>query len=312
MIKIAIIFGGPGKEDEVSISSAKNILENIDRDKFEVVEVFVDKNKKYIINDKIFAEQEGLQEIKNMKVEVIFPIIHGTYGEDGELQSELEELGVPFVGSSSRVSALTIDKNKTNSLLERNGIKIPRSKIISKEDIGFDFQYPIILKPINEGSSVDLFKFENKNYSDNQIDFVFKNHKEMLAQEFVTGREFTCGVIEKEGEVIPLIATEIILTKGELFDYQAKYTVGGCKEITPAEIDVVTMKNIQDIAVACHKVLGCKSISRTDIILKDNDIYVLEINTVPGMTKTSFIPQQAKVCGYDMKELVTMVINSAF
>lgn len=312
MIKIAIIFGGPGKEDEVSISSAKNILENIDRDKFEVVEVFVDKNKKYIINDKIFAEQEGLQEIKNMKVEVIFPIIHGTYGEDGELQSELEELGVPFVGSSSRVSALTIDKNKTNSLLERNGIKIPRSKIISKEDIGFDFQYPIILKPINEGSSVDLFKFENKNYFDNQIDFVFKNHKEMLAQEFVTGREFTCGVIEKEGEVIPLIATEIILTKGELFDYQAKYTVGGCKEITPAEIDVVTMKNIQDIAVACHKVLGCKSISRTDIILKDNDIYVLEINTVPGMTKTSFIPQQAKVCGYDMKELVTMVINSAF
>lgn len=312
MIKVIIIFGGPGKEDEVSISSAKNILENIDRDKFEVVEVFVDKNKKYIINDKIFAEQEGLQEIKNMKVEVIFPIIHGTYGEDGELQSELEELGVPFVGSSSRVSALTIDKNKTNSLLERNGIKIPRSKIISKEDIGFDFQYPIILKPINEGSSVDLFKFENKNYSDNQIDFVFKNHKEMLAQEFVTGREFTCGVIEKEGEVIPLIATEIILTKGELFDYQAKYTVGGCKEITPAEIDVVTMKNIQDIAVACHKVLGCKSISRTDIILKDNDIYVLEINTVPGMTKTSFIPQQAKVCGYDMKELVTMVINSAF
>ena len=312
MIKVIIIFGGPGKEDEVSISSAKNILENIDRDKFEVVEVFVDKNKKYIINDKIFAEQEGLQEIKNMKVEVIFPIIHGTYGEDGELQSELEELGVPFVGSSSRVSALTIDKNKTNSLLERNGIKIPRSKIISKEDIGFDFQYPIILKPINEGSSVDLFKFENKNYSDNQIDFVFKNHKEMLAQEFVTGREFTCGVIEKEGEVIPLIATEIILTKGELFDYQAKYTVGGCKEITPAEIDVVTMKNIQDIAVACHKVLGCKSISRTDIILKDNDIYALEINTVPGMTKTSFIPQQAKVCGYDMKELVTTLINSAF
>ena len=312
MIKVIIIFGGPGKEDEVSISSAKNILENIDRDKFEVVEVFVDKNKKYIINDKIFAEQEGLQEIKNMKVEVIFPIIHGTYGEDGELQSELEELGVPFVGSSSRVSALTIDKNKTNSLLERNGIKIPRSKIISKEDIGFDFQYPIILKPINEGSSVDLFKFENKNYSDNQIDFVFKNHKEMLAQEFVTGREFTCGVIEKEGEVIPLIATEIILTKGELFDYQAKYTVGGCKEITPAEIDVVTMKNIQDIAVACHKVLGCKSISRTDIILKDNDIYVLEINTVPGMTKTSFIPQQAMACGYDMKELVTTLINSAF
>jgi D-alanine-D-alanine ligase len=311
MTKIALIFGGPGKEHEVSFSSAKNILENIDRNSFNVLEVCVTKDKKYKIGNQIFDEDDGIEEIKKSGIEVVFPIIHGTYGEDGELQEKLEQAGIKFVGSSSKVSALTIDKSKTNSVLEESGIKIPKSKIISQDDINFDCQYPIIVKPVDEGSSVDLFKFENEIDFKNEIDFIFRNHTQMLVQEFIKGREFTCGVIEKEGEVIPLIATEVILTKGELFDYEAKYTNGGCKEVTPAEVDDAIMKRLQELAVSCHKVLECKSISRTDIIFKNEDFYVLEINTVPGMTKTSFIPQQAKVCGYEMKELIRLLINSA-
>jgi D-alanine-D-alanine ligase len=311
MIKVALIFGGPGKEHEVSLSSAKNILENADRNLFDILEVLITKDKKYQIDNKIFDEDFGIEEIKKREVEVIFPIIHGTYGEDGELQEKLEQVGIKFVGSSSNISSLTIDKNKTNRVLEENGITIPKSKIITKDNHISNFTYPVILKPVDEGSSVDLFKFENEIEFNNKIDSVFKNHEEMLVQEFVKGREFTCGVIEKDSEDVPLIATEVVLTKGELFDYEAKYTTGGCKEITPAEVDSVTMKRLQDVAVTCHKILGCKSISRTDMILKDGDIYVLEINTVPGMTKTSFIPQQAKACGYDMKDLITLLINSA-
>jgi D-alanine-D-alanine ligase len=311
MIKVALIYGGPGKEHEVSLSSAKNILENIDRNLFDILEVLITKDKKYQIDNKIFNENNGIEEIKKRDVEVIFPIIHGTYGEDGELQEKLEQVGIKFVGSSSNISSLTIDKNKTNRVLEENGITIPKSKIITKDNHISNFTYPVILKPVDEGSSVDLFKFENEIEFNNKIDSVFKNHEEMLVQEFVKGREFTCGVIEKDSEDVPLIATEVVLTKGELFDYEAKYTTGGCKEITPAEVDSVTMKRLQDVAVTCHKILGCKSISRTDMILKDGDIYVLEINTVPGMTKTSFIPQQAKACGYDMKDLITLLINSA-
>jgi len=311
MIKVALIFGGPGKEHEVSLSSAKNILENADRNLFDILEVLVTKDKKYQIDNKIFDEDSGIEEIKKREVEVIFPVIHGTYGEDGELQEKLEQVGIKFVGSSSNVSSLTIDKNKTNRVLEENGITIPKSKIIKKDNHILDFTYPVILKPVDEGSSVDLFKFENEIDFNNKIDSIFKNHEEMLVQEFVKGREFTCGVIEKDSEDVPLIATEVVLTKGELFDYEAKYTTGGCKEITPAEVDSVTMKRLQDIAVTCHKILGCKSISRTDMILKDGDIYVLEVNTVPGMTKTSFMPQQAKACGYDMKDLITLLINSA-
>lgn len=310
MIKVAILFGGGGSEHNVSLLSAKNVLDNIDRDIFDVLEVSIDRDKRYSLVGKIFEENNGIQELKNRKVEVAFPIIHGKYGEDGELQEKLEKAGIKFIGASSHSSSITIDKNKTNEILLKNNIKIPKSKIISKEDDVFIFPYPVIIKPVDEGSSIDLFKFDNENEYKNSKDIIFKNHTTMLAQEFVSGREFTCGVIEIEGKVSPLVATEVILTKGKLFDYEAKYTIGGCKEITPAEVDNVIMKSLQGMAVTCHKILECRSISRTDIILKDDDIYVLEINTVPGMTKTSFIPQQAKACGYSMKELITILIES--
>lgn len=310
MIKVAILYGGPGGEHEVSISSAKNILENIDRSKFDVLDVFVNKDKMYKINNTFLNEQDGLQEIKKWGAKIVFPVIHGKYGEDGELQKKLEEAEMKFVGSSSRVASLVIDKNKTNEILFKNNIKIPKSGIVSKENTDLDFTYPIIIKPINEGSSIDLFKFENENEYKNSHDMIFRNHEKMLVQEFIDGREFTCGVIEKDGSVIPLVATEIILTKGNLFDYEAKYTPSGCKEVTPAEISVDLMKIIKETAISCHKILGCRSISRTDLILKGNDLYVLEVNTIPGMTKTSFIPAEAEACGYSMMDLITLLINS--
>lgn len=310
MIKVAILFGGPGKEHEVSLLSAKNILDNIDRNKFDVLEIFVDKNKNYNIDNLSFNEVDGLLEIKKREIDVVFPIIHGEYGEDGELQGKLENMGIKFVGSSSVSSSLVIDKNRTNEILSKKGIKIPKSKIITKDDNSIDFIYPVIVKPVNEGSSVDLFKFENESEYINSLNLIFKNHKSMLVQEFIQGREFTCGVIEKEGKTISLVSTEIILTKGKLFDYEAKYTPAGCEEITPANVDNTLMDKIQKTAVSCHNILGCKSISRTDIILKGDELYVLEVNTIPGMTKTSFIPAQAKACGYDMKDLLTILIDS--
>lgn len=209
MIKVAILFGGPGSEHEVSVSSAKNILENIDRNKFDILEVFVDKDKNYKIENISLNEQDGLREIKRKGTKIAFPVIHGTYGEDGELQGKLEKEGIKFVGSSSVVASLVIDKNRTNEALSRNNIKIPNSKIISRNDSIFDFKYPVIIKPIDEGSSIDLFKFENENEYKNSQDIVFKNHDRMLAQEFVSGREFTCGVIEKKEVLFRLLPQKL-------------------------------------------------------------------------------------------------------
>jgi D-alanine-D-alanine ligase len=311
MKKVAILYGGPSSEHEVSCSSAKNILEHVDKDLYEVLSVYITKNCHYEIDGVLFSEEEGIEELKKRKIDVVFPVLHGAHGEDGVLQKKLEDNNIPFVGASSKASATAIDKSKTNELLHQNAIAIPRSSIITKMNPEHTCAYPIIVKPIDEGSSVGLLKCISDVEYRHSLETIFENHKEMLVQEFVQGREFTCGVIEKNGSVIPLVATEVILTKGEMFDYDAKYTIGGCEEITPANIDDKTMKRIQDLAARCHSIVGCKSLSRTDMILKDDVLYVLEINTIPGMTKTSFIPAEAKACGYSMKDLTTLLIESA-
>jgi D-alanine-D-alanine ligase len=192
-----------------------------------------------------------------------------------------------------------------------HSISIPRSSCITKTNIEHGCSYPIIVKPVDEGSSIGLCKYIDDTQYRESLSLLFEHHEEMLVQEFIEGREFTCGVIEKDGEVISLVATEVILTKGETFDYNAKYTVGGCEEITPAHIDKETMTRIQKLAVRCHEIIGCKSLSRTDMILQGDTLYVLETNTIPGMTRTSFIPAQAQACGYSMKELITILIESA-
>jgi D-alanine-D-alanine ligase len=311
MKNVALLFGGPSSEHEVSLSSSKNILENIDRVLFDVLPVLITKDCQYVIDGISYNEREGLQELKKKSIDIVFPMLHGTYGEDGTLQKKLEELSLPFVFSSSQSSALAIDKHKTNELLASHTLLIPQSCVVSKEDIDHTCKYPIIVKPIDEGSSVGLLKFSNENDYKNSLEKIFEKHNEMLVQEFIQGREFTCGVIEKDNEIIPLVATEIVLTQGETFDYNAKYTVGGCEEITPAQVDKKVMERIQNLAVMCHQIIKCKSLSRTDMILQGEDLYILEINTIPGMTKTSFIPAQAKACGYSMKECITILIESA-
>lgn len=311
MMTIAILYGGPGSEHEVSLSSAKNILENIDRTLFDVLPVFVTKEVAYVIEGISYTEDEGVGELKNRGVHVVFPVFHGEYGEGGFVQKKLEQYELTFVGSSSDVSSVAINKHATSSLFEQHDISIPKERVITKDTNAHECSYPVIIKPLDEGSSVGLFKCNNESDYQKLLGTIFDEHNEMLVQEFLEGREFTCGVIEKGGVALPLFATEVILTKGELFDYEAKYTPQGCKEVTPADVDDVLMKKIQEIAVSCHTIMGCKALSRTDMILCNGVLHVLEINTMPGMTKTSFIPEQARASGYSMKDLITLLLMEA-
>lgn len=316
MKKVAIFYGGPDSESEVSISSAKNILENINIEKYEVVEVFISKDLKFKIidSDLLFSEDDIFDYLKKEKVDIVFPILHGEYGEGGALQKKLEDNDLKFIGSGSVASMNAMNKDNANKIFLENNILIPKSKTINTNDFTHNFEYPIIVKPVNEGSSVGLFKFENKEEYEEKIVSVFSSFKEMLLQECVIGREFTCGVIDRKDKnsniiSIALPATEIILTKTKTFDFDAKYTTGGCQEITPADVDESVMGQIQDTAISCHKALGCKDFSRTDIIItKDKKIYVLETNTIPGMTKTSFLPAQLKAFGLGMGEFLDEII----
>lgn len=311
MKKVAIFFGGASSEYEVSLLSAKNVISSIDTTLFEVVEVHITKDGVYHINSGSYTEEEGLKKLVTEKIDVIFPIIHGAYGEDGTLQEKLERLGIPFVGSSSKASRITIQKDVANKIFASHGILVPQEKSITRSLCDHGLKYSIIVKPKDEGSSVGLFKFENDIQYKASIDSIFRHHTTMLAQEYISGREFTCGVFFDGKELIALPPTEVLLTKTSMFDYEAKYTKGMCSEITPANVDNDLYSLIQETAKQCHMITGCGSLSRTDMILSDKGLYVLEINTVPGMTETSFIPAQVTASGNTFTEFLTKLINAS-
>lgn len=252
------------------------------------------------------SEGEGIEFLKSSSA-LVFQVIHGTYGEDGTLVELLEKNEIPFIGSNAEVMRVTINKLETEKLLAKNNIVVPKSaEVFSIHSIDIsDFTFPLIVKPKDEGSSVSLFKVHSEKELLEVLEQSLEKHKSMLVQEFVEGREFTCGVVELDGIATPLTPTEIILTKSDVFDYDAKYTVGGCEEITPAQVSELILQKLQELAQQVHIICGCKDISRTDMIMKsDGTIVILEINTIPGMTRTSFIPAQLKASSYTLKEFV--------
>lgn len=252
------------------------------------------------------SESEGAKKIRAAGG-CVFPAIHGEYGEDGALQSVLETAGVPFVGSDSEAMRLTIDKQKTGNFLAEKGIRVPRSFVVTSEtDPGsIGLPYPVIVKPKSEGSSVSLHKPGSLAELEAVLAKEFENRREILVQEFVSGREFTCGVAGTGADAEALAPTEIILTQSELFDYDAKYRAGACVEVTPAEVEPETFERLRETAVAVHRACGCRDLSRTDMILNsEGEIVVLEINTVPGMTGTSFVPAQLKAVGSSLSEFI--------
>ena len=310
-LKVAILYGGPSNEHDVSVNSAQNVLSNIDKDLYEVIEILISKDGLFNINNQEYRTVDAITEIKKI-ADVVFPVLHGKFGEDGAIQELLERIGIPFVGSGSKASRIAINKNISNTVFAKNNLSIPQSEIVTKNNSAVSINFPIFVKPLDEGSSLGVHKCTSQEELDKVLGEAFTDHAEMLIQECVVGREFTCGVLEIDGVPTPLPLSEIILKDSEFFDYKAKYTPGACTEVTPAEIDDSLEEEIQDVVLQCHEILNCKSISRTDVIVSENGtIYVLETNTLPGMTKTSFIPAQAKAFGLSMTELITTLIKSA-
>lgn len=311
MKNLFIISGGPGKEHDVSRASGKNITEVLHEAGIVFEEMIVTKDGGWIYNDTMMTEGEGL-EILHKHNALVFQAIHGTYGEDGKLVVLLEKENIAYIGSSAASLALTIDKYATEKYVQKYGVTVPSSFVITKGDAIPEnaFTFPVIVKPNNEGSSVALHKVISFEALQKVVLATEEQYYPLLIQEYVSGREFTCGVVEINGKRVALAPTEIILTKGEMFDYDAKYTVGGCVEVTPADIDEALTKRIQNLALWVHTLCGCKDISRTDIIMKENgELVVLEINTIPGMTKTSFIPAQLQASGYTVPQFINGMLE---
>lgn len=304
--KLFILSGGFGKEKEVSISSGKNIKETLAECGISCEEVFIDVEKNFIFNGKKITEEEGLSFLSDENA-LVLQVIHGTYGEDGDLVRKFESKGISFIGSDSKALEKTINKYETEESLRENNISVTNSILVRGAG---DFQklqgvsYPAIVKPNKEGSSIGVVKVNNKG---ELMDVLEKNlgvFSEVLVQRCIVGREFSCGVMEIDGKEIALTPSEVVLDEGMIFDYHAKYFVNGL-EITPAQVDEELKKRIQDVAMKTHKATGCKDYSRTDMMLDENNqLIVLEINTVPGMTKVSFIPAQLQDMGYGIGDFI--------
>lgn len=316
--KIAILFGGPSREHDVSKSTGKSMLENIDLNKYDVTKVFITKTRLWIINDgkNGLSAGDACRKLKESKAQIVLLGLHGSFGEDGTVQALLDRYKLPYTGSGTAASLLAMDKVSSNELFIDNNLLVPRTVVYTKDmiasaikDINDKFTLPVVIKPARQGSSVGVHLAKSETQFKEGMEEAFTHDQHVLVQEYIEGREVACGVLEVDDDFRVLPPTEITPLSANFFDYDAKYKTGGSKEITPPDMPPEIIRNIQQIAVQAHKILGCFGYSRTDMIVGNKGIYVLETNTLPGMTPTSILPQQASKAGLSFQDLLDAIIT---
>ena len=296
-MKVGVIMGGISSEREISLKSGKSIIENIDKNKYEVIPVVIDE-KVDIIN-----------KVKDLDFALL--ALHGKFGEDGTVQSVLQTLDIPYSGCGPLTSALCMDKDLTKTVLEANGIRTARwLNVKSVEEIDYEaienIGYPVFIKPTNGGSSVATFKIYDKEKVQEAVEEGLKWDTEVMIEEFIEGNEITCPVFDNK--LFPVIA---IKPKSDFFDYTQKYSENGADEVL-VELEEDLYKEVKEMALKTYKVLKCEVYSRIDMIVnKEGTPYILEVNTLPGMTAASLFPKSAKGEGYSFSEFLDLIIETS-
>ena len=313
-------MGGYSSEDKISIKSGEVVYKTLSEEKdINLYKVIIKKDEWYH-EDKDFTKYEirkdTFQIIKNdqlISIDLVFNAIHGIPGENGEIQSYLEEIGINQTSSESYESKITFDKNICKEEIQKIGYLTPKSLIINKnddydvEEILSKLKLPIFIKPNAGGSSFGISRVDDKKNIINSINFCFKEDDNALIEEEISGREISVGVIKYKNEIISLPPTEII-SHNSFFDYDAKYN-GESDEITPADITKEEEEEVRKISLDIYKKLNLKGFSRCDFILRNNLFYFLEVNTNPGLTEESILPQQAIAANISLKDLFRSVID---
>ena len=299
--KIAVLAGGMSSEAEVSMRSGKGCYDALKRLGY--------KNAELVIVDKNIA-----QILQNGKYDYAYNALHGKYGEDGCIQGVLEILRIPYSGCGVMASSVCMNKEYTKRILSTDSeIPLIKSVFVRKGDDvkekTKDLKYPLITKPVSEGSSFGMTKVNTPDELEKAYQEAVKYNDDVLIEEYLVGICATVGVLECDGEPF---ATEILelRPKNEWYDYEAKYTKGMTEFILPAELSDEMTKRVKNIAVKSHKIAGCSGVSRVDFLIVKDIPYVLEINTSPGMTETSDLPAQAAAMNISYDELVQLILNS--
>ena len=303
--KIALLLGGISAEREVSLKTGEEIGKALDKEKYEVT--FYDPRDDLL---------SLCQYIDQGDVDLVIPALHGPFGEDGRIQGMLDMWKIPYLFSGCLASAVAMNKEWSKKIVNEEGVPIIKGKKLQRKDnIGKnikDISFPLVIKPVELGSSVGINIVKKEEELKEAIEQAFHYDDNILVEEYVKGRELTVTVMgRKEPQALPVI--EIIPKKSEWFDFQAKYEPGATDEICPADIPENIKERIQEQAVKAFQVLGCRDVARVDFIWEESEdiIYFLEINTIPGMTSTSLVPQAAQAAGKSFSQFLDELIEGA-
>ncbi|WP_028579656.1 D-alanine--D-alanine ligase family protein [Desulfogranum japonicum] len=303
-IRLALIAGGKSDEREVSLKGAKGVEEALDKDKYEVI--------RYDPATDLAAIARNAD-----RIDVAFVLLHGIFGEDGTIQGFLDLLSIPYQGAGVLGSALAMNKHLAKELYRLHGLPVAdwvmavKGDITAPERILSSLQMPLVVKPVKQGSSIGMTIVRDEQQLAPALRLAFQHDDDVMVEEFIQGREITVGVLGNSNpQALPLI--EIIPdSKYEFFDYEAKYIPGASQEICPADVDADIAAKAGAYAVAAHNCLQLRGYSRTDMILQGSELYLLETNTIPGMTPTSLFPQAAAEAGLSFSQLLDRLIELA-
>jgi len=316
MTKIAILTGGPSAERGIALNSAKLVEKHLDISKYQhrmiVIEehgwVDQESGEKVDLND-FSLTIEGIK----MTFDFAFLVIHGTPVEDGKLQGYFEAKGIPHSTCGTLTCALTFNKQWCKDFLEKHGVPMAQSEVVLSEHIAVVdphlFSYPVFVKPNNNGSSYGVSRADTAGDLQRALLQAAKYDSEIMVEAYMQGREFSCGAV-KEGKKVHVFPITEIIPEGEFFDYEAKY-LGAGEEVTPADIDNDLAEQCMSQTRRLYRLLDCRSMVRFDYILVDDIFQLLEVNTVPGLSEASIIPQQAKAYGWTVGHMLDVVIQDA-
>lgn len=347
-IRVGLLFGGKSSEHEISLLSAKAVIDAIDRDKYEVILIGIDKNGEWHLRDAaqflahahdpkqihfsgkkeavaVVPKEQGKkivslnQQSGDLAIDVIFPILHGMNGEDGTVQGILKIAEIPFVGAGVLGSAVGMDKDVMKRLLR--DAKIPTAKFlvfqqhessqISFEKVVEQLGFPVFVKPASAGSSIGVVKVKKQEDFRPALEKAFQYDRKILIEEYIIGREIECAVLGNEHPIVSLPGE--VIPHDEYQTYETKYYENRLTLKTPAQLDPLILSKVQMTALNAYKVLCCEGMARVDLFLKENgDVVVNEINTIPGFTSTSVYPKLWEATGVSYSEIIDRLIHLAF
>lgn len=334
---IALIYGGNSEEAGISVQSGKNVSGNICREEYDVYEVLLKGMHWRVLNPSGGVVEEGLaerglenpsevgvevdktdfsfvREGKRVKFDMAFIMIHGNPGENGLLQGYLEMMGVPYNTCSAYVSAITFDKHSCKRFIEHAGIKMAKDVFLRRGtaynavEIVEELGLPVFVKPTNGGSSFGITKVKRVEDLEAAVELAFREYDSVIIEESIVGRELTNGIYQDGEQLVKLPVTEIVTTR-EFFDYEAKY-LGESQEICPAQIPCELTLRIQETTEKIYRYMGCSGLVRMDYIVRGEEIFFLETNTVPGMTPMSLVPAQVRAAGIPMSKFFSTLIEN--